>query len=192
MLASHNSFSYAGVPWWAHLFNIWAKCQNQPIKVQYERGVRHFDIRFRPNSSYIRHGIVPYRITVEGALSWLNIYSKQFPNDPIYVRFLLEYNRKPKDKDNIIKQAVQKLNKWRELYPNIKGADCFMKYNMQVVNSNWSPTNIELTWDYANFPQWKCFPWIPKLYAKLNNKRIIQENINIIKSKIKAFAIDYV
>jgi hypothetical protein len=192
MLASHNTFSYAGVPWWAHLFNIWARCQNNPVKVQYERGVRHFDIRFRPNSPYIRHGIVPYRITVEAALSWLNKYAVQYPNEPIYIRFLIEYNFKPRHKYEIISQAVQKLNRWRELYPNIKGADCYMKYNMEVINTNWPSTNIELHGDYVHFPTIKHFPWIPRIYARRNNFRIIQENADIIKSKTKAMAIDFV
>lgn len=192
MLASHNTFSYAGVPWWAHLFNIWAKCQNNPVKVQYERGVRCFDIRFRPDSPYIRHGIVPYRITVSAALSWLDKYAARYPNEPIYVRFVLEYNFKLRHEDKIIAQAVELLNGWRKLFPHIKGADCYMKHNMKLISTDWPSTNIELHGDYAHFPIIKHFPWIPRIYARRNNFRIIQENADIIKSKTEAIAIDYI
>lgn len=192
MLGSHNSFSYAGVPWWAHLFNIWARCQNNPARVQYERGVRHFDIRFRPNSPYIRHGIVPYRITVSAALSWLDKYAARYPNEPIYVRFVLEYNFKPRHEDKVITQAVELLNEWRKLFPHIKGADCYMKHNMKLISTDWPLTDIELHGDYAHFPTIRHFPWIPRVYARRNNFRIIQENSHILKSKFRALCIDYV
>ena len=192
MLASHNTFSYAGVPWWAHLFNIWAKCQNNPVKVQYERGVRCFDIRFRPDSPYIRHGIAPYRITVSAALSWLDKYAARYSNEPIYVRFVLEYNFKPRHEDKLIAQAVELLNGWRKLFPHIKGADCYMKHNMKLISTDWPSTDIELHGDYAHFPIIKHFPWIPRIYARRNNFRIIQENADIIKSKTEAIAIDYI
>lgn len=192
MLGSHNSFSYAGVPWWAHLFNIWAKCQNNPVKVQYDKGVRCFDIRFRPNCVYIRHGIVKYRIHVTSALEWLNIYAKNYPNEPIYVRFLIEYNRKPRHEEDIINKSKELLNEWAERFKYIKGADIYMKYNMQKIDTNWPATNIVLHGDYSNFPNWKHFPWIPRIYARRNNFKIIQRNADIIKSKTEAIAIDYV
>lgn len=192
MLASHNTFSYAGVPWWAHLFNIWAKCQNNPVKVQYEKGVRYFDIRFRPDSPYIRHGIVKYRITVDAALQWLNIYAKNNPNEPIYIRFILEYNRKPKHEEDVIDKAVKLLNEWAEKYNYIAGVDVYIKYDGSIIDTNWKPTNIVLYNDYAHFPNLKHFPWIPRIYARNNNFRIIQENTDIIKSKTEAIAIDYI
>ena len=54
------------------------------------------------------------------------------------------------------------------------------------------PDMLELYGDYVHFPTIKHFPWIPRIYARRNNFRIIQENADIIKSKTKAIAIDFV
>ena len=116
----------------------------------------------------------------------------RYSNEPICVRVGLEYNFKPRHEDKLIAQAVELLNGWRKLFPHIKGADCYMKHNMKLISTDWPSTDIELHGDYAHFPIIKHFPWIPRIYARRNNFRIIQENADIIKSKTEAIAIDYI
>ena len=47
MLGSHNSLSYLPIKGWKKILRPWVRCQDKSLKVQYELGVRYFDVRVR-------------------------------------------------------------------------------------------------------------------------------------------------
>lgn len=91
-LATHNSMTYlTPVKWWMKLLRPIYRCQSKTIGEQYEAGVRMFDFRIDFDSHIVplfRHGIVAFKGNVFCILYDLSMVSS--PNDPIYVRIILE------------------------------------------------------------------------------------------------------
>ena len=196
MLGSHNTFTYGKIrnKWnpvnW--ILNIWSKCQSISEVEQYEKGVRFFDIRFRPDEKYIRHGLVSYDIEIIRALTWLDIHSKD--DDKLFIRFIIEYNKKPENYKEIEKGAIGLVKKWLVWFPNFIYCGLIPKYeDSRILDVGISPFHLELDHNYSMFlkKNWK-YLWIPWLYAKINNKHILKENQEILDANYKVLFLDFI
>jgi hypothetical protein len=176
IIGSHNSWSYLPPKkWWMKLISFTAKCQSLNIKKQYELGVRCFDLRIKfTKDGFLRvaHGIIEYNyssISLASDLEWLNNQS-----DQVYIRILHEV----RSEKEYTKESV----------------DYFVD---QIISYQCNFTNLKF-WCGRNLYNWKCdyeFPykpsceekyasvcspkliddWYPRLFAYLNNKKIIKE-----------------
>lgn len=79
VIGSHNSWSYLkAAKWYKRPFAWMARCQRMDIRMQYELGVRCFDLRLRTNNDgelYIAHGLMEYKYTtaqLSEDLKWLD------------------------------------------------------------------------------------------------------------------------
>lgn len=175
MLGSHNSLTYLPCrKWWMYLINWAAKCQSKNLYEQYHSGVRYFDIRVRfdkKGKPVIAHGLVEYKGVAENYICILNEIAKHYKNK-VYVRFVLEFNREPKDRvsqEVLLSRFVQNLMKE---YPYLIYDYIMCKWNEKVL-VRYNIHIIYIFHRYSSTLGWKRFLWIPYWYAKLHNKDIM-------------------
>lgn len=174
MLGSHNSLSYLPCrKWWMYLINFAAKCQSKTLAEQYHAGVTYFDFRVRfdkNNNPVIAHGLVEYKGDIEHYVATLNQLVKHFSKEPVYVRFVLEFNKEPEDlvrQKNLLNALV---SKFRGEYPYLTYDYTMTKWNEKDL-IRYNPKMIYLIHKYSSTLGWKRFLWIPYLYARLHNKK---------------------
>lgn len=176
ILASHNSWSYlTPIKWWQKLLFFTAKCQRKTIVEQYnDYNVRCFDLRIRiiDGIPYIVHNSFIYATLFSDyimlTLSWLNDCGD------VKIRIVHDVRRE-KDYDIFtvntfcqtcynLKLQFNKIQWWcgRNLY-NWKEDYHFdyQPYCSEMYSSVRPPKIID--------------DWIPIIYAKLNNKKILKE-----------------
>lgn len=94
ILASHNSFTYLEpISALAKIVLPFSRCQEVSIEQQYKLGVRMFDLRLKSKHQlvYVAHGLVGFDIItteLKALISYLD--HKSTPQDPVYIRVLLE------------------------------------------------------------------------------------------------------
>ncbi len=176
MLGSHNSLTYLPCrKWWMYLINWAAKCQSKNLYEQYHSGVRYFDIRVRfdkKGKPVIAHGLVEYKGVAENYICILNEIAKHY-KDKVYVRFVLEFNREPKDRisqEAFLSKFVQNLMKE---YSYLIYDYIMYKWDEKVI-VRYSIKIIYLFHRYSSTLGWKRFLWIPYWYAKLHNKNLMR------------------
>ena len=183
MLGSHNSLSYLPCKrWWMYLVNWAAKCQSKTLSEQFHDGVRYFDIRLKWDDKkegwVIAHGLIEYKGNVRRILETLNSLAK-FYNEKLYVRFLLEYNKRPDDEATKILKLSSFVRYVRGEYSNITYHLIETKWDEKVIFTY--SDNIILIHSYSSVLGYKRFFWIPYWYAKLYNK----ENRKTFKSTLE-------
>lgn len=175
ILGSHNSWSYlTPKKWWMKLFKFVAQCQDVDIKTQYEKyGVRCFDLRlkFHENAyTFVAHGLVEYDYSYDNVLKDL-----QYLNDKgdCYVRVLHEVRNKKDYKPLYVKYFVSRCRTLLIQFPNITfwcGRNLYNGLHDYKFKEN--PSCEEL---YSSVTSPKFIDdWIPRLYAKFNNKKNIK------------------
>nr|DAM74574.1 MAG TPA: hypothetical protein [Crassvirales sp.] len=158
-----------------YLINWAAKCQSKNLCEQYHSGVRYFDIRVRfdkKGKPVIAHGLVEYKGIAENYICILNEIAKHY-KDKVYVRFVLEFNREPKDRisqEVLLSKFVQNLMKE---YSYLIYDYIMCKWNEKVI-VRYSIKIIYLFHRYSSTLGWKRFLWIPYWYAKLHNKNLMR------------------
>lgn len=172
MLGSHNSLSYLPCrKWWMYLINWAAKCQSKTLSEQYHSGVRYFDIRLKWDDKkedwVIAHGLIEYKGNVRRMLETLNSLA-DFYNEKIYVRFLLEYNKRPDDEATKIINLNIFVECMRGKYPNIMYHLIETKWDEKVIEEY--SKDIILVHAYSSVLGKKRFLWIPYWYSKFHNK----------------------
>lgn len=172
MLGSHNSLSYLPCrKWWMYLINWAAKCQSKTLSEQYHSGVRYFDIRLKWNDKkedwVIAHGLIEYKGNIRKVLETIDSLAK-FYNEKVYVRFLLEYNKRPDDEATKILKLNSFVRCMRGEYFNITYHLVETKWDEKVIETY--SDDIILVHAYSSVLGYKRFFWIPYLYAKLYNK----------------------
>lgn len=172
MLGSHNSLSYLPCrKWWMYLINWAAKCQSKTLSEQFHSGVRYFDIRLKWNDKkedwVIAHGLIEYKGDIRKLLKTLDSFAK-FYNEKVYVRFLLEYNKRPDDEATKILKLDDFVTYVMIEYPNIEYHLMETKWDEKVIETY--SDDIILVHAYSSVLGYKRFFWIPYWYAKLHNK----------------------
>lgn len=172
MLGSHNSLSYLPCrKWWMYLINWAAKCQSKTLSEQFHDGVRYFDIRLKWDSRketwIIAHGLIEYKGNIRRVLETLNSLA-EFYNEKIYVRFLLEYNKRPDDEATKIIKLRNFVRYARGEYSNIMYHFIETKWDKKVIEAY--SNDIILIRSYSSVLGWERFFWIPYWYAKFHNK----------------------
>lgn len=186
MLGSHNSLSYLPCrKWWMYLINWAAKCQSKTLAEQFHDGVNYFDIRVRfdkEGKPVIAHGLVEYRGAIDIYVEVLNQLAKHFDKEPVYVRFVLEFNKEPKDwvrQSNLLNELIAR---FRGEYPHLTYDYSMTKWNEEYLIKY----NSDITYlfhRYSSTLGWKRFLWIPWAYAKLHNKKIKDTHNVVINNK---------
>lgn len=172
MLGSHNSLSYLPCrKWWMYLINWTTKCQSKTLSKQFHSGVRYFDIRLKWNDKkedwVIAHGLIEYKGNIRRVLETIDSLAK-FYNEKVYVRFLLEYNKRPNDEATKILKLSSFVRCMRGEYSNIMYHLVETKWDEKIIETY--SDDIILVHAYSSVLEYKRFFWIPYWYAKLHNK----------------------
>ena len=183
MLGSHNSLTYLPCrKWWMYLINWAAKCQSKTLSEQFHDGVRYFDIRLKWDSRketwIITRGLIEYKGNIRRVLETLNSLA-EFYNEKLYVRFILEYNKRPNDEATKIIKLRNFVRYARGEYSNIMYHLIETKWDKKVIEAY--SNNIVLIHSYSSVLGWKKFFLIPYWYAKLHNK----ENRKTFKASLE-------
>ena len=175
ILGSHNSWSYLPVKhWWMVPFRFTARCQDLSIIEQYNLGVRCFDLRIRFNKKgelLVCHGFMKYNINKDILFSDLEWLSNK---KDVYVRIIHETRNK---------------NQYNSLSIKMFRIFCIDSINRFSGIKFWCGKNLyDWTNDFNFFhcPSCEekyssvCSPkfiddWYPRLFAKLNNKKIVNK-----------------
>lgn len=172
MLGSHNSLTYLPCrKWWMYLINWAAKCQSKNLIEQYHSGVRYFDIRVRFDDNgkpVIAHGLVEYKGVAENCICILNQIARHY-KEHIHVRYVLEFNKEPKDCNRqklLLSEFVQNLI---SNYPNLTCDYLMTKWNERII-TRYNLDKSILVHKYSSVLESKRFLWIPYWYAKLHNE----------------------
>lgn len=187
MIGSHNSLTYLPVrQWYLKPFKWMAKCQSKPILDQYSQyGVRLFDfrVRFDTGNPIIAHGPFEFEskknCDVFEFLFWLD-YITELSGDPVYVRLILESNKKMKDQDKQELCFQEFCEYCIHKYPHLTFFGGNRKYDWEVVYE-FGTKDPELLDKYSSTTSifggkkenWtaKIDDFWPWLYAKLYNKK---------------------
>lgn len=174
-LGSHNAWSYLPPKkWWMKLIGFTAKCQHVSIREQYKKyNVKCFDLHVNTSGGYVHvvHGKVEYDISykeLKQELRWLD-YRKD-----VSVRVILDIRNKKEFTEKAQDEFIKMCKLFEKSYKNIKfwcGRNLY----------NW-----EVTYQFAYEPSCEekyssvCKPkivddWWPWLFAKKNNKELVQE-----------------
>ena len=195
MLGSHNSLTYLPCrKWWMYLINFAAKCQSKTLSEQFHDGVRYFDIRLKWDSRketwIIARGLIEYKGNIRRVLETLNSLS-EFYNEKLYVRFMLEYNKRPNDEATKIIKLRNFVRYARGEYSNIMYHLIETKWDEKVIERY--SNNIVLIHSYSSVLGWKRFFLIPYLYAKRHNKENRKTFKNSLEDKDnKVLMLDFV
>lgn len=175
IIGSHNSWSYLSPrKWWMKLISFTAKCQSYNISDQYKLGVKCFDLRIRfekNNELIIAHGIIEYDILEEELFDDLEYLNSK---GDVCIRILHEVRTKKLHTEEAIENFVDFIIKLQCRFTNIKfwcGRNLYnWKYDYEFP---YKPTCEE---KYASVCSPKLIDdWCPRLFAYLNNKKIIKE-----------------
>lgn len=176
-----------------YLINWAAKCQNKTLVQQFHDGVNYFDIRVRFDkcgNPVIAHGLVEYKGKLEQYMELLDNLAKHY-DEKVYVRFVLEYNKEPKD----VLRQTDSLNAlliiYRGIYTNLIYDYSMRKWDEQDI-IRYNLDTIYLTHKYSSCIGWKRFLWVPHWYAMIHNKKNIKENEILIKGENTALMLDFI
>lgn len=185
MIGSHNSLTYLSVrQWYYKPFKFVAKCQSKPIYEQFcDYGVRVFDIRirFKNGEPIVAHGPIEFKCDVLDYIEQINNLADKvfFLNQPVYVRLILESNKKMKDQSKQQLLFYEFCEYCLANYKNIRFFGGNRKYDWEKIYL--FKDDIELIDKYSsttsifggkkdNFIA-KIDDFWPWLYAKLYNKK---------------------
>ncbi|MBQ7429418.1 MAG: hypothetical protein IJV29_07090 [Butyrivibrio sp.] len=175
IIASHNSWSYLPVRhWWMRPFSFMAKCQRKTISQQYELGVRCFDLRIRLDKNdnpIVAHGLAVYKIKPHELLrqlAWLDNKGDVLIRLVHEVRTSKQYTQHSRilfrEFCNNVITAFSNIHFW--------GFMNLYNYNYDYQNT-YHPSCCE---NYSSvMPPKLLDDWYPLLYAKHNNREILEK-----------------
>ena len=158
MLGTHNAWSFLKPrKWYLRPFAFTARCQSKNIQEQYDAGSRYFDLRIRFDkhmNPIICHGSMEYKYStkeLEYDLNWLD-----YQGD-VYIRIILD-----------LRADYDKTESWQE--------ELFKKY-CEYLSEKFPKLTLTCG---AKLPKGEIvIPLetvnIPIVYAKINNKKNIEE-----------------
>ena len=176
-----------------YLINWTAKCQSKTLSEQFHDGVRYFDIRLKWDDKegwVIAHGLIEYKGNIRRVLETLDSLADYY-DEKLYVRFLLEYNKRPDDEATKIIKLRNFVRYARGEYSNIMYHLIETKWDEKVIERY--SNNIVLIHSYSSVLGWKRFFLIPYWYAKFYNKENRKTFKNIIEDKAnRVLMLDFV
>ena len=168
-IGSHNSWTFRRPDkWWMRLFGFVTRCQSKDISTQLALGAEIFDLRLRlvGDEWRVAHGATTY-----GLLPYDDLFNLNSQTDGVYCRVLLEYNKEPKDCDNITSHFKGMCKALEIRYPNIRffGGNCKWKWSKTVHDFGRKPPKfIDAYSSMADKNKVNdLWPW---LWAKHHNK----------------------
>lgn len=184
IIGSHNSMSYCKAKnKWLRPFTWVARCQNVNLKRQFfDYGVRYFDLRvyFKDTAMpEFRHGSMAWMTLVYTTITQLDEYAA-CTNEKVYVRIILEQNRKSSDQAFQDEQFKQFCKTIQKNYTNLIFVGGRRKYDWELLydfhteepslDDKYSSTTHPLGGD-KNSLLAKIDDLWPWLYARLHNKK---------------------
>lgn len=173
------------------LLSKFAKCQNLSIWQQIQKGVTMFDIRIRPYTLEVAHGLVEYNCNVRDVFETLEVYA-QSTDTPIYVRLCLE-NKTSGNRDEEIQWFKNKFKQYVEEYPDIHFCGGYVKHPWEKVIEVEDPDYVEAYWTFMNFTNEhttfgkikkfikNLFTLNPEYHAKKDNREHVVKYYNTDK-----------
>lgn len=176
MLASHNSWSYATPKkWWMKLLKHTARCQAVDIKTQYEKyGIKCFDLRVRftkLGDIQIVHGCIVYGIDVFKLVEDLNYLNSK---KDVRIRVILDIRKQNQYTCEQVSEFRKFCKELQTRFQNIRfwGGQNLYNHKCEYLFM-YKPTCAEY---YSSVRPPKIIDdWLPILYAKLNNKDILEQ-----------------
>lgn len=170
-IGSHDTMTYLKPrDWWLRPFHFVAKCQNVTIEEQYEKyGIKLFDIRVKYNVKKniweFAHGAMVFKgKTPKEVFDYLNAKGEK-----VYIRLILEYNRKNKNIYWISEYFVHQAKDWIEQYPNLIFFEFTRKYDWERLYS-YEGMPYPGMYQASSSTTWKIWDdWWPWLYAYFHN-----------------------
>lgn len=154
------------------LINFTSQCQEVDLMDQYDKGIRFFDIRvaFNDNDEPIfKHGLVTYKGDVYNAL-----YILRYMHN-VSIRVILETN----DEDVVQETLFIKFcGKLKQMLPNVRIYGGNRKYDWKQIHL--FEVEPPIIHKEASMSKYKILHIFPRLYAKLFNKYIKDDNNSII------------
>lgn len=179
-LASHDSMTYLKpVKWYQRMFNFLAKCQNKDLADQAKAGVELFDMRivWVKDQFKFAHGLSKYNEDVLDTIMRIDSYA-QAAGKRIVIRLILEEawdDHTQKNEFNF---------KWfcktiEAAYTNIDFCGGYRKWDWTRIykfNSDIEEEDIDQNHSsYVSDKGKRTWCFIPWLYAKLMNKKILKK-----------------
>ena len=177
MLGTHNAWSFLKPrKWYLRPFAFTARCQSKNIQEQYDAGSRYFDLRIRFDkhmNPIICHGSMEYKYStkeLEYDLNWLD-----YQGD-VYIRIILDlradYDKTESWQEELFKKYCEYLS---EKFPKLT-LTCGAKLPKGETVIPLETVNIPIVEKYSSVCPPKIIDdWVPIVYAKINNKKNIEE-----------------
>ena len=176
-----------------YLINWTAKCQGKTLSRQFHAGARYFDIRVKWDEKrgkwVLAHGLIEYKGSVYEILDTLNNLAA-FYGETVYVRFLLEYNKRPDNEATKILKLKRFVDEMREAAPHLTYHLIETKWDEKVIKEY--SKSLTITHRYSSVLGWKRFLWIPYWYAKLHNGKALADNADIVENPDEVLMLDFV
>ena len=178
-IGSHDTMTYLRpAKWWMRIFHFMAQCQDYSIQKQYEDyGVKMFDIRLKylpkEDKWVFAHGSIYFDKDIYEVFDYLNSRGES-----IYVRMLLEYNRKPKNEEAIISKYITLCRSLRKTSKNLKFFEFRMKYNWEPLFKYKGMITPNICQRVSSTTGKIIDDWFPRLYAWMFNKDIVNQGTN--------------
>jgi hypothetical protein len=170
MKATHNSATGEKPSnIWAKLFSCIAKCQTKTIVEQYKTGTTLFDIRVKFNNVGVlccRHGLAEYNKTLWDVCKEINNLNRQNKNKPV---LMVTYEGKITSAEE--GEFFQDVYNTFSVFPHIYlGYVSVKKPEWRIIYN--SPHQPTYTCNYTKIVGWKVLLPFPKLWQRINNKKI--------------------
>lgn len=180
-LASHNSLTYAKPKrWWMKPLGFLAKCQDKTIWEQLVSGVTHFDIRMRMADSapIACHGLIDYDVYVMGEIAYILIHARNHPEQSFGIRLVFE---RITDKS----KSRSEYKRFDDLCAYVAKLAPDNVYISGRIKGQWGETfsanvrpDVYIREEYASYhnnKRHRIWGLFPRLWAMLNNKRLMKE-----------------
>lgn len=174
ILGSHNSWTFRKPnKWYMRPFTWITRCQNKNINEQVQKKASYFDLRVRLDTNsfmwYVAHGCMTFGKLPYDDLSYLNSLQG------VYVRVILEYNKKPLGEKFIHEQFASLCKKLEKGYPNITFVGGHSKYQWSNVIYVFKEKEPKLIDAYSSMQGNKIDDLWPWLWAKKHNKEFFNK-----------------
>lgn len=182
MIASHNSMSYlTPTKLWMKFINPWAKCQNEDIQTQINKGVRYFDFRIRPFENGIKyephfcHNIIDYgKANLFNSFGLIDKAASTLQGIKFYVRVTLDVRTKPNNAEEMVEWFKNYVNQLKSLYPHIifDSIKIFWDWENDLAEQNVTVT--EKHWSVVD-KKWCEYLMPIKWFANVHNQEYKKE-----------------
>lgn len=176
IIGSHDSWTFLRPrKWWMRMLAFTARCQRVDIYDQWLYGARCFDLRvkYRDGKFIVAHGLIEYDVEEKEMLCDLEYLDRQ---GGAYVRVIHEIRRESEYTAEAVNRFAMFCRKIERIFPNT----IFWGGNNLVAGKpldyRFNASSLSCCGRYASVSKPKLLDdWFPWLYARLHNRRNIEQ-----------------